>query len=248
MISKVMSFRVRCFLVHVSISLVLALSSVFVVFYLWYPAPIHKAVGATDIFLLLLVVDVVLGPLLTFVLAVEGKKYLKLDFIAVALLQISAFGYGIYTVAEGRAVWLVFNIDRFDLVQAYQVNEKYRQAAKPEYRLLSWTGPKLVSARQPEEAGAHTQLIFESVKDGVDLPQRPDLYAAYENEKKNISASARELPELIRFNTKDEITNILGKWPDADAYLPMMSRVQPMVVLIDKNTAKVIAVVELSPW
>ena len=137
-----MSFRLRCFLVHASISSVLALISVFVVFGLWYPSPIHKAVGATDIFLLLLAVDVVLGPLLTFVLAVEGKKYLKLDFVVVALLQVSAFFYGIYVVAEGRAVWLVFNIDRFDLVQAYQVNEKYRQEALPEYQLLSWTGPK----------------------------------------------------------------------------------------------------------
>lgn len=243
-----MSFRLRCFLVHASISLALALISVFVVFGLWYPSPIHKAVGATDIFLLLLAVDVVLGPLLTFVLAVEGKKYLKLDFVVVALLQMSAFFYGIYVVAEGRAVWLVFNIDRFDLVQAYQVNEKYRQEALPEYQVLSWIGPKLVSAQQPKESAAHTRLVFESVQNGADLPQRPDLYTNYENEKKNIVGAARELAELNRFNSKEDVSEVLREWPEADGYLPMMSRTQPMVVLINRTTAKMIAIVELSPW
>lgn len=243
-----MKFRLRCFLLHASISLGLALISVFVVFGLWYPSPIHKAVGATDIFLLLLAVDVVLGPLLTFVLAVEGKKYLKLDFAVVALLQLSAFFYGIHVVAEGRAVWLVFNIDRFDLVQAYQVNEGYRQEAQPEYQQLSWIGPQLVSAQQPKGADEHTRLVFESVKDGIDLPQRPDLYTRYENERVNIVGAARDLVELNHYNAPADIVDTLQKWPEANAYLPMMSRIQPMVVLINRDTTKVIAIVELSPW
>ncbi|WP_039914822.1 TfpX/TfpZ family type IV pilin accessory protein [Cellvibrio mixtus] len=243
-----MSFRLRCFLLHLLISLGLAFVSVSIVFGFWYPPPIHKAVGATAIFLLLLAVDVVLGPLLTFILAVQGKKYLSFDFSVVALLQISAFLYGLYVVAEGRAVWLVFNVDRFDLVQAYQVNEKYRQDAIPKYQSLSWTGPKLVSAQQPKEPDAHSRLVFESVKNGIDLPQRPDLYTAYEDEKANIVSSALELTELNRFNSKERVIEILKKWPEADAYLPMMSRTNPMVVLINRHTIKVIATVELSPW
>ncbi len=35
------------------------------VFGVWYPAPLHQALGVTKIFLLLLLVDVVLGPLMT---------------------------------------------------------------------------------------------------------------------------------------------------------------------------------------
>ncbi len=243
-----MRFRLRCFLLHLTISLILALASVGVVFGFWYPSPLHEAVGAISIFLLLLSVDVIIGPLLTLILAVEGKKYLKFDFLIVALMQMCAFIYGMHVVAEGRVVWMVFNVDRFDLVQAYQVNESYREKALPEYQVLSWSGPKLVSAQLPKGSIEHTELLFESVKGGVDLPQRPDLYAAYENEKENVTNVAHPLAELRKYNTPERINEELEKWPEADAFLPLMSRTEAMVVLINKSSANVIAVVQLSPW
>lgn len=56
-----MNARIKAFILHLAISSIIALAIMVVVFYLWYPAPLHTAVGVTQVFLVLLVVDVVLG-------------------------------------------------------------------------------------------------------------------------------------------------------------------------------------------
>lgn len=242
-----MSFRLRGFLWHLSASVLLALLSIMVVFYFWYPSPLHLAVGVTSIFLILLTVDVIMGPLLTLLVCKEGKKTLKFDLTIIVLLQLSAFGYGLYTVAQGRPVWLVFNVDRFDLVQAYQVVDSYRAVAKPEYKNFSLLGPKVVAARKPLDVEAQNTLIFESMG-GVDMPVRPDLYVPYEDELELVRLKALPLINLKKYNSQDQVDNVLDDWPDADAFLPMMSNVRPMTVLIKRDTGSILAIVPLNPW
>ena len=119
-----MSIRLKAFFLHLSLSAVIALLALLLVFGLWYPAPLHTAVGVTHIFLLLLLIDVVLGPLLTLLVYKAGKKTLVFDLAVIAVLQLSALGYGLWTVAEGRPAWLVFNADRFDLVRVLDIDAR----------------------------------------------------------------------------------------------------------------------------
>ena len=58
-----MSGRFRAFSWHLSASALVALLTLLLVFFVWYPSPLHEAVGVTHILLLLLAVDVTLGPL-----------------------------------------------------------------------------------------------------------------------------------------------------------------------------------------
>ena len=110
-----MTSRIKAFTTHLFISLLIALAVIGVVFYLWHPTPLHTAVGVTQIFLILLAVDVIFGPLLTLLVYKTGKKTLIIDLTVIALLQFSALCYGLWTVAEGRPAWLVFAKDRLTL-------------------------------------------------------------------------------------------------------------------------------------
>lgn len=240
--------RVRAGLIHLSVSALVALLAVVVVFLVWYPQPLHRAVGVTEIFFIVLGVDVVLGPLLTTVVYKPGKKSLRFDLTTIALLQLSAFGYGIWTVAEGRPAWLVFSADRFDLVQAYQIDLRKQGEANPEYRSAPWSGPQWVSARAPSSSEKRQTILFEAMVAGVDVPQRPELYRPLETEAEAIRQRAHSLDELRRYNAVPDVEAVLNRWSQANAYLPMMARMQPMTVLIDKDSAKVIAVVDLNPW
>ena len=85
-----MSKRLKFFLGHLSISMLIALCVVGVVFFIWYPSPLSKAVGVTHIFLMLLVIDVILGPLLGLLVYKEGKKTLKFDLSVIIVIQIAA--------------------------------------------------------------------------------------------------------------------------------------------------------------
>ena len=111
-----MSKRLKFFLGHLVISFFIALIVVGVVFFIWYPSPLAKAIGVTHIFLMMLAIDVIIGPLLGLLVYKEGKKSLKMDLSIIILIQIIALGYGVYSIAQGRPVWLAYNVDRFELI------------------------------------------------------------------------------------------------------------------------------------
>lgn len=243
-----MKYRLRAFFLHAFISLLLAGAAVSLIFIVWYPAPLHSAVGVSSIVLLLLGVDITLGPFLTLVLARQGKKGLMFDLIIVALLQLSAFVYGLFVVAENRPIWLVFNNDRFDLVRAQELYNPYREKAPEIYRQLSLSGPRWVAARAPEDSESRNTLILEALVTGVDLPQRPDLYFPYSNAADQVLEKAQSLARLYEYNQPEQVNYILALWPKADAFLPMMAPAKPMTVLINKKFSQIVAVVELNPW
>ena len=114
-------FRLKYFVVHLSVSLLLACCCLFLVFYIWYPAPLAKAVGVTSLFFMMLAIDVILGPLLTLIVAEKRKKLLKLDLVIIFLIQISALAYGLYNISNGRPAWIVFDSLRFDVAQANNI-------------------------------------------------------------------------------------------------------------------------------
>lgn len=238
--------RLRAFAVHLGLSALVAVLMLWLVFVCWYPAPLHTAVGVTEVFVLLLAVDVVIGPLLTLLVYDTRKKRLIVDVLAIVVLQLAAFAYGTWTVAQGRPAWLVFNVDRFDLVRALDVDQRYLQEAAPLYRQAPWDGPRWVAADNPSDPKRREQLMLEAGMGGSDLPQRPELYRPLAEMTAAISARALPLSKLDSLNAPAAVQAQLAPWPAADAWLPLMAGAQPMVVLLQKG--QVLAVVDLRPW
>lgn len=243
-----MNPRIKAFTLHVLISALIALTVIAVVFYLWYPAPLHTAVGVTQIFLILLAVDVVLGPLLTLLVYKVGKKTLIMDLTVIAVLQISALGYGLWTVAEGRPAWLVFAVDRFELVRVLDIDQRKLDQADKAYRQPSLFGPQWVAAVNPSDTEEKNDILMESVFAGVDIAQRPNLYQSLDSQQAAIQSRLLELPALSAHNPAATIQAILVKHPRANAWLPLSANQQDMVVLMRKDSAEVIATVDLRPW
>lgn len=240
--------RLKALLVHLAGSIVLAVVALGLIYGLWYPSPLAAAVGVSSIVLLLLAVDVVLGPLLTFAVYQPGKKSLRFDLAVIVLIQLAAFAYGMATIAQGRPAWLVFNADRFDVAQASDLDTRYLADAMPEFRHPPWSGPAWVASVNPGEVDKRNELVMESAMGGSDLPQRIDLYRPLEQEASNLRDRAKPLTELEQFNSAAAVAAATAHWPQADAWLPLMSRSQPMVVLIERKTASPVAIVDLRPW
>lgn len=243
-----MKYRLRAFSLHLFISFFLVGIALFLILSIWYPAPLLKATGALSIAGLIFSVDVIVGPLLTGIVYKKNKKSLVFDLSVIFLLQVIAFGYGAFTLAEGRPVWLVFNVDRFDLVAPVDIDYRRRSEIRPEFLSPSFFGPVWVAARAPLDAEERNTLTFESVIHGIDLPQRPDLYLPINEEVETISKAALPLSDLNQFNTFSEVETRLTLWPKADAYLPLNASAASMTVLLKKDTAEIIAIVDLSPW
>ena len=85
-----MPARFKACSIHLLLSLLVALAALIWVFNAWYPAPLHDALAVTYIFLLLIVVDMILGPILTLIVYKPGKTTLVFDLMVIAALQLCA--------------------------------------------------------------------------------------------------------------------------------------------------------------
>lgn len=243
-----MPVRIKAFLLHLAASSIIALLVVLLVFLVWYPAPLHVALGVTDIFLLLLLIDVILGPVLTLMVYKAGKKTLIMDLAVIACLQLAALSYGLWTVAEGRPAWLVFNSDRFDAVTVVDIDKRWLNEARAEYRSVSLTGLRWVGAEKPDNPDQRGRILFESLQGGSDIAQHPSLYQPLANMLDAMHLRAQPLERLYEFNDTHVVDRMLLSWPDAQAWLPLKARSKPMVVLLGKGGREVLGIVDLSPW
>jgi len=242
--------KVKAFLIHLAISILIATMSLVLVYLVWNPAPLYKATGITKIFLLMLGIDLVLGPLLTFIVYKKGKKTLKFDLFVIGLLQLIALVYGLYHVYEGRPVWIAYNVDRFDLVRVNEIDTRKIAQAKPEFQILSNTGPKYVAAVIPkDDKEVRQQILFDEIGYGIAPSQRPELYQPLDTVAALLVTKSKPIEELYNYNDKSDVDNILSKYPTATRYLPLKASAINMVVLIDKTEAdKVVNIVNLRPW
>lgn len=239
-------FRLKYFLGHLSLSMIIALFSLYLVFYIWYPAPLDKAAGVGEIILIMLTIDVALGPLLTLFLATEGKKGLKFDLIVVGLVQLSALFYGLYSVDKGRPVWLGFDLNRFELVQKYMVDNLGNIA--PQYKTDNIMGPKWVSARPAKNQTEESDWVWYELEKGASPAMRPALYQSLDENMDRVIKEKLPLSDLIKYNKQSDIELMLQKYPQADGFLPMRASHLDMTVLIDSKKKQVVGIVNLRPW
>ncbi|WP_454254525.1 TfpX/TfpZ family type IV pilin accessory protein [Pseudomonas sp. Marseille-Q8238] len=240
--------RIKAFVIHLLLSACLGLAVVYLVFFVWYPAPLHAAVGVTKIFLLLMGIDVVLGPCLTLLVYKRGKKSLAMDLSIICALQFGALLYGLHAMAEGRPAWLVFVDDHFQLVRANEVDGRRLSEAKAEYRDPSWAGPRWVFAVEPENIAEKNDLLFESVFAGVGIAQRPNLYQPLSLAEFFVQKARKPLALLKEYNTQSSVEAILGAYPEVDGWVPLKASQRDMVVLLKKGSGEVIAIVDAKPW
>lgn len=242
-----MSKRLKFFMGHILVSLGAALGVVALVYGLWYPSPLSKAVGVTHIFLMLLAIDVILGPILGFVIYKEAKKTLKFDLSVIILIQIAALLFGIFNIAQARPAWVVFNTDRFELIRNNDLVLS-EQAPQAEFAQVSWMGPQWAAVNVAKDVQQKNEDLFAEALGGLSIAQRPERYIDINEEKVTLQKRALPLSALYQYNDKQQVNTVLAKYPQANHWLPMKALSIDMVVLINKEKAEVIKIVDLRPW
>jgi hypothetical protein len=245
-----MKNRITAFLLHLLISGMVALAAVFVVFYIWYPTPLNEAAGVTQIFLLLLAVDIAIGPILTLIVYKPNKPSLKFDMTVIALLQLAALGYGVNTVFEGRPAFVVFSVDRFELGRACDMDPESTSKALQsgnQAAIAGWMKPRWVAAVASKDAKRVQDIMFSSLQGGPDLHQLPELFVPISQVKQQILAKALPLEELHELQRKNGSEVNLDDWKESK-WLPLRGKVKNLVVLIDAHTADVLKILDIDPW
>ncbi len=239
---------------HLSANIVIALLAAILIFGIWYPHPYSQAAGAGKLIVLLLGVDLVLGPLLTLVVFKAGKKGLKFDLTAIIVLQLCAFGYGMHVVAAARPAFVVGAVDRFVLVTANDLDAKdLAKSTQPDYDHIPWTGPRLVGAQIPKDWKSRNDVLF-SATAGKDIEMFPQYYVPVASIwesllKRSSSLSAFKQKHPDASATLDAwLKNHPDHSPQDIAILPLVSRVHTMTMLLDRRNGDVLDALDVKPW
>jgi hypothetical protein len=118
--SDALKFRLKAFGLHLSVSATL-LALVLGSFYLgWYRWPGWYLAGVSRAAITMMTVDVVLGPLMTLLIASSTKpaRVLARDIAVIAAVQLAALVYGAITLWQGRPLYYVYAINRVEMIQA----------------------------------------------------------------------------------------------------------------------------------
>lgn len=230
--------------VHTIFSCVLLFIALYLVFKIWYPVPLDKAMGVNEIFWIILSIDLVLGPLLTFVIFNKKKKELRRDLIIIIMLQLTAYLYGLYTVAQGRPVWQVFVVDDIELVRAVDI-----QGENSFYRSSLIRKPGWVAAVYSDDPRVEQQQKQAEMFDGISLATRPETYQAFETRAEQIKAKVQTIDKLFAFNTQKNVRQILSMYKNTQiiGFLPVKGLKEDMTLLIGGN-GQPVAIVDLKPW
>jgi hypothetical protein len=213
----------------------------------WYPSPYAALAGGAFLAIVLMSVQLVLGPVMAFILAAPGKSRRALfsDLAAVGLIQITAFSYGIWKLAEARPVYLVFEVDQFRLVTDADVDPDMLRGAAREFQTLSWTGPLLISTKKPTEAGELMKSIDMALA-GVDLGMQPQHWVPYDARAAAATWKAAVSIESLREADPtvgpalDRLTAAVGGDVSALRAIPVVARRARWVAIITPPASQIL--------
>lgn len=247
--------RLRAAGIHFGLSALVAALAGVLVFAIWYPYPYREISGGRELFLLVVSVDVVLGPLITLAIfdRTKSTRELAADLLIVVAIQLSALTYGLWTVFVARPVHLVFEIDRFRIVHAVDVPAELLSRASPGVNPLPLTGPTMLAVRPFKDAAEKFDATVAALG-GADLAARPDLWQPYEAAKAGVLAAARPAALLkSRFPAQaakiDAILRAAGRSAESTAYVPLVGRKSAFwTAFIDPVSADVVAFMPLDSF
>jgi hypothetical protein len=217
----------------------------------WYRWPGWYLADASRVALMMLAVDVGVGPLLTWVVASPDKsrRVLARDVAVIVAVQLAALAYGAVSLWNGRPLYYAFSENCLTLVQAYDIDERdagLGRERNPAFAPHWYSLPRWVWAPLPNDAAEAQKIIGSAVSGGADVTAMPIYYRSF---AAGASAMRNQLQTVdnVKFfslNQKNvlkqrmQAAGVPADQPDAMAFT---GRAHPLLAIVDRATLQVTA-------
>jgi len=241
---------------HLLASIAIVLGIAWLVFGVWYPGALRELTSGLELFLILLVVDLICGPLLTLVLFNPSKPKRKwhLDLGLILFIQFTALAYGLSQVSGSRPVFVAFEGDRFRIVQALDVNVDRLGEAPAEFQTMGFAGPKIIGVRLAKPGDPDHLASLKMSIDGLHPAFRPSRWQSYESQVPEVLLQLKPVKEL-RIKNPEKLDVLNAALSDLNlseaqaGYLPLVRDVvTDWVVLVDRSNGLPRAYLHLDGW
>ena len=218
--------RVRACAVHFTASTFIVGTLALITLTIWYPQGLASLQGVLPILGLVAVVDVVLGPALTFIVFTPGKRTLKFDLSIIVAIQLAALAYGSWTIASQKPEYLVYLYDRFFVVRS---GDLLGPPPADLEKLPRWKGgPRVVFVRLSLSAQLQSAT---SVPNALDTPATGLLPGGYAPLQENLG-------QLILWDLRRT-----GRADDDKARIPVLGRVGEGEAVLDLRGGNILKIV-----
>lgn len=243
--------KLKASIYHLLISLSVVSCILLFVFNYWYPGVLSEVSGLAQIVFIMVAIDLVLGPLLTFVVyrKDKSKRALTLDFAVIGAVQITALVYATHTIYQGHPIYVTYAADRFTVITANEVDPK--QAIHDRFKKSKLAGPDLAFAKQPDDPKEAEAIMFGVLNGAPDIDKRPNLYEPIEKHLDDVFAKSIKVERLLaREDTKKEFMKFIDKHGDHEqfALLPLSGQGKDVIWALSKETGKPVDIINVNPW
>ena len=244
-----MKFRLRAFGYHLLASatvLTLVLGSLYLGWYRW---PGWSIAGAPSVVLVLIAVDVTVGPLLTLVIASATKPRAELvrDIGIIATVQLCALLCGTVSLWIGRPLYYAFSENVLQLVQASDLNAHELSLARQQHAALvpHWYSlPRWIWAPLPDDADEARKIVMSAFDGGDDVIDIPRYFKPWSQGLVSLRKQLKPVDEVAYFSKGQKAAlklrmHSLGLDTEKADAMPLTGRGPPMLVVFDPTTLRV---------
>ena len=245
-----MKNKFKAFAAHLGISLVIFIAILYVIIFHWYPPPFFTTDGGWQGIKIIAAVDLVLGPVLTFIVYKKGKASLKFDLSVIALIQTSALAWGLWVVHHERPYAAVFSEDYMITLLANDIENRF-----DDNRLQKFGGrtPLWIYSDYPEDPEKMQKLRIESINIQRNLHMFDEYYRVFDDYAKekmrrkgaDIASWVEDKPEdKKRLNEfLDEHAELEGKM----LFYPWRARHEWYFIVLHKESFEYIGLLNILP-
>ncbi|HVN44873.1 MAG TPA: hypothetical protein VMT66_06430 [Steroidobacteraceae bacterium] len=250
-----MRFRLKAFGLHLAGSataLTLVIGGMYLGWYRWpgwYLSSVLHVVG------IVVLVDLVLGPTLTLVIANPRKprRELARDIAMIVTVQLVALVYGAATLWAGRPLYYTFSVNQMDCVQASDLEADEIALAlqhNPAFAPHWYSLPRWVWAPLPDDPDEAMHIVNQAaLGGGKDVIEMPRYYRPWSEGLPKLREQLKKLDDIQNFNKMEKQSlrarlSKRGLSADERNALVMWDGTRRMLVVFDPSTVAVRALLK----
>jgi hypothetical protein len=248
------TFRLKAFGLHL-LGSAIALALILGTLYLgWYHGPGWYLSDVSHVVAVLVLVDVVIGPSLTLVIAdvMKPRRELARDIAIIAAVQLAALAYGSSALWNGRPLYYAFSVNCLSLVQAQDIDADALKLARAQGAPLvpHWYSlPRWIWAPLPQDPTKSAKIVESATLGGVDVTAMPQYYKPWNDGLPELKTQLKKVDEIGFFSRKERETlkermRAAGLAVDLPDGIPLTGRKRPMLAVIDPSTLNIRAIIE----
>jgi hypothetical protein len=247
-----MRFRFSAFGLHL-LGSILALSLILGSLYVgWYRWPGWYLADVVRVVTVMTGVDLVLGPLLTLVIANPSKprRALTRDIAVIVAVQLIALFYGAASLWNGRPLYYAFSETQLQLVQAYDINAGQTALALRQNAALDphwYSLPRWIWAPLPEDPQESAKIVASAVGGGDDVISMSRYFKPWEEGLPALRTQLKKVDDLGYFSGANkkvlkERMQAAGLATDQLNTMVLSGRGKPLLAVFDRNSVRIISI------